>query len=156
MSASQLPAEFDRYYTHDEITKFLKQAAKLYPKLTRLTEIGKSYAGKPLWVLEITDTRKGDFADKPAYYIESGIHATEFCGDTVTQPRVGEECDDGGIVNNDGCDSSCIVEFCGDGVRQVALGEECDDGGANSNSAVDACRLDCNDPYPLPVECGEQ
>ncbi|HJN13883.1 MAG TPA: M14 family metallopeptidase, partial [Armatimonadota bacterium] len=83
MSVSQLPTEFDQYYTHAQITKWLKQAVRLHPKLARLTEIGKSYAGKPLWVMEITDTRKGDFADKPAYYIEANIHATEFCGEVV-------------------------------------------------------------------------
>ena len=83
MPRQSLPTEFDQYYTYDQVTDFLKTAQRLYPKLTRLTEIGKTYAGKSMWVLEVTDTRKGDFAEKPAYYIEANIHATEVCGEVV-------------------------------------------------------------------------
>jgi cysteine-rich repeat protein len=44
----------------------------------------------------------------------------------------GEQCDDGGKVNGDGCDATCLFEtspppsVCGDGA--VGPGEECDDG----------------------------
>lgn len=83
MPRATLAAEFDKYYTYDRMTAWLKQAARLHPKLCRLTGIGKSYGGKTMWLMEITDTRKGDFADKPAYYIEANIHAGEVCGEVV-------------------------------------------------------------------------
>ena len=38
----------------------------------------------------------------------------KICGDA--EADVGEECDDGGILNGDGCTSNCIIEFCGDTV----------------------------------------
>ena len=40
---------------------------------------------------------------------------------------LGEECDDGNFVNDDGCSQRCIIEsHCGDG--EIQRGEECDDG----------------------------
>lgn len=83
MARTTLPAQFDQYYTYDQMTSWLKSAAKLYPKLCRLIGIGESHGGKTMWLLEITDTRKGDFASKPAYYIEANIHAIEVCGEVV-------------------------------------------------------------------------
>jgi cysteine-rich repeat protein len=61
-----------------------------------------------------------------------------FCGDGTTDP--GEECDDAGTVNGDGCSSNCLIEFCGDGITQAGLGEQCDDGG---NVAGDGCSATC-------------
>jgi cysteine-rich repeat protein len=60
------------------------------------------------------------------------------CGDGTTDP--GEECDDGGTVDEDGCSSNCVVEFCGDSIRQAGLGEQCDDG---NNTDGDGCSATC-------------
>lgn len=35
------------------------------------------------------------------------------CGDGTRQPSCGEECDDGNIVNGDGCAANCTLEPCG-------------------------------------------
>jgi cysteine-rich repeat protein len=51
---------------------------------------------------------------------------------------VNEQCDDGNVVDGDGCDSNCTLTGCGNGI--VTAGEECDDGNS-SNS--DACKNDC-------------
>ena len=80
------------------------------------------------------------------------------CGDGIRHIVAGEECDDGNIINGDGCTSDCRIEtgytcptvgwpqilltpcrpICGDGLR---LGdEECDD---NNNMAGDGCGADC-------------
>ncbi|MBD3177109.1 MAG: carboxypeptidase, partial [Armatimonadia bacterium] len=83
MPPKKLPTDFDQYYTYEQMTEFLQLAAEKYPKLCKLTEAGRSYEGRTIWVLEITDTRTGDFADKPAYYIEANIHASEVCGELV-------------------------------------------------------------------------
>ncbi len=49
-----------------------------------------------------------------------------------------EECDDGNLVNGDGCESNCALTGCGNGI--VDPGEECDDGNADDG---DACASDC-------------
>ncbi|MEW6271435.1 MAG: right-handed parallel beta-helix repeat-containing protein, partial [Thermodesulfobacteriota bacterium] len=58
------------------------------------------------------------------------------CGDGVTNP--GEECDDGGLADGDGCDSNCTFTACGNGI--VTAGEECDDGNL---AAGDCCGSAC-------------
>jgi len=72
------------------------------------------------------------------------------CGDGVVDPGEGEECDDGNLVDGDGCDSDCTVTsgVCGNGV--VDPGEECDDGALNSALLPDHCRTDCTAP-----RCGD-
>lgn len=59
-----------------------------------------------------------------------------FCGDGIINN--GEECDDGGTANGDGCNFLCELEFCGDGI--INGSEECDDGGTANN---DGCDADC-------------
>lgn len=66
----------------------------------------------------------------------------EVCGDGVPTPREG--CDDGNLVDGDGCSSNCSVEACGNGF--IDAGEACDDG---NTVAGDGCAADC-----LSVEAG--
>jgi cysteine-rich repeat protein len=72
-----------------------------------------------------------------------GDGATAVCGDGTVDP--GEACDDGNLVNEDGCTSACTAPRCGDGFVQA--GEECDDGNA---IGFDACTNDCRLP-----RCGD-
>ena len=46
------------------------------------------------------------------------------CGNAILES--GEECDDGNLINEDGCSDQCIIEYCGDGIIQAGLGESCD------------------------------
>src|SRR6188474_1093282 len=48
------------------------------------------------------------------------------CGNVMPDP--GEECDDGNIVDGDGCSHECKREECGNGIPDP--GEVCDDGPA--------------------------
>lgn len=59
---------------------------------------------------------------------------------------VGEGCDDGNVLDGDGCSSSCVSEFCGDGVLHVAT-EQCDDGNTLNE---DGCSATC-----IPETCGD-
>ncbi len=54
-----------------------------------------------------------------------------------------EECDDGNMVDEDGCSSQCKIELCGDEIVQAALGEDCDPPGSLCSDAS-ACESDCN------------
>ena len=58
------------------------------------------------------------------------------CGDGVRDPN--EECDDGNLVNGDGCDANCTLPACGNGI--VDDGEGCDDGNLIDG---DGCQADC-------------
>jgi len=67
------------------------------------------------------------------------------CGDNALEPGC-EECDDGNLVDGDGCDSNCTVTRCENGA--TSTGEECDDGnpyegdGCDSNCTVTRCGND--------------
>ena len=39
------------------------------------------------------------------------------------QIGMNETCDDGNVVDDDGCNSQCIVEFCDDVTIQSGLGQ---------------------------------
>jgi cysteine-rich repeat protein/YVTN family beta-propeller protein len=73
------------------------------------------------------------------------------CGNGVIDP--GEECDDGNLINGDGCDWNCTVTRCGNGI--VTAGEECDDGNqVNGDGCDNNCmRTGCGNGA---VTAGEQ
>ena len=80
-----LSFDFSHYYRYDELTSFLKVAAEQYPHLARLQSIGKSYEGRDIWLLELSNQEVGDPANKPAMYIEGNMHAGEVTGCAVCQ-----------------------------------------------------------------------
>jgi trimeric autotransporter adhesin len=61
------------------------------------------------------------------------------CGDGRRDS--GELCDDGNIINGDGCEVDCTLPACGNGI--IDAGEACDDGNAVSG---DGCEADCKLP----------
>lgn len=67
---------------------------------------------------------------------------TRFCGDGVI--RGSEECDDGNLIDGDGCESDCRTRPCGNGT--VELDEVCDDGNL---ADADGCDSNCR-----PTGCG--
>jgi cysteine-rich repeat protein len=58
------------------------------------------------------------------------------CGNGIIEGD--EACDDGNLVNNDGCTNLCMLPACGDWLVQP--GESCDDG---NNVDGDGCESDC-------------
>ena len=52
--------KFDCYHDFKEMSQFLKDAHKQYPQFTKLESIGKSYEGRDLWVLTVTDFSTGE------------------------------------------------------------------------------------------------
>jgi cysteine-rich repeat protein len=64
------------------------------------------------------------------------------CGNGTVE--VPELCDDGNLVDGDGCDSNCTPTGCGNGI--VTAGEQCDDGNTVSG---DCCSATCvNENHP--------
>src|SRR5215510_12619153 len=71
---------WNRYNDHAGITEICKKIAAAYPDLAKLESIGKSYKGRDLWCLTITDFKKGNPDKKPAMYIDGNIHSNEVQG----------------------------------------------------------------------------
>jgi hypothetical protein len=71
---------FDKYHSYQEITGYLKAIQAKYPQLARLSSMGKSYLGKELWVIEITNRKLKKPEHKPAMYIDGGTHGNEVTG----------------------------------------------------------------------------
>ncbi len=71
---------WNRYYNHAGITEIVKKLAAAHPDLIRLSSMGKSYGGREMWVLTVTDFKKGKPEEKPAYYLDGNIHSNEIQG----------------------------------------------------------------------------
>src|SRR4249920_1041886 len=76
--------QFDRYYRYDELTGLLQSFATDYPKLAALESIGKSFEGRAIWVLTLTNSATGPAAEKPALWVDGNIHATEVSASAAT------------------------------------------------------------------------
>ncbi len=64
------------------------------------------------------------------------------CGNGIIDTAAGEVCDDGNIVDGDGCSADCTSnESCGNGIVDKANGEVCDKGA--DNASCDGCSADC-------------
>ena len=71
---------WNRYNDHAGIGDILTKIVKAYPNLAKLESIGKSYDGRDLWCIAITDYSKGDADKKPGMYIDGNIHSNEVQG----------------------------------------------------------------------------
>ena len=71
---------WNKYYDHAGITEICKKIAAAYPDLAKLESIGKSFKGRDIWVLTISDFKKGDPSKKPGMYIDGNIHSNEVQG----------------------------------------------------------------------------
>ncbi|MGQ9901648.1 MAG: M14 family zinc carboxypeptidase [Fimbriimonadales bacterium] len=68
---------FDTYYRYEELTRLLHAFAEEYPQLVRIASIGKSYEGRDIWLLTITNFATGAAEEKPALWVDGNIHASE-------------------------------------------------------------------------------
>ena len=59
------------------------------PGLTELDQVGESYHGQPLMLITITNEATGPAHDKPALYVDGGIHAGELTGSAVATHLIG-------------------------------------------------------------------
>ncbi|MCD6475489.1 MAG: hypothetical protein J7K85_04390 [Anaerolineaceae bacterium] len=80
---------YNHYFTNEEIKTIIKDWEKEYPGLMKLEEIGRSYEDRPIWCMTLTNKATGPDLEKPAFYVDANIHATELAGPT-TALRVAE------------------------------------------------------------------
>ncbi|HSN84375.1 MAG TPA: DUF4215 domain-containing protein, partial [Polyangiales bacterium] len=69
---------------------------------------------------------------------------TPLCGDGYRTPP--EQCEDGNLLDGDGCTSACVREMCGDGVVNDGGAEDCEPPGTAT------CNEDCTAAAPF---CGD-
>jgi hypothetical protein len=75
--------DLNRFYTADETNAIMAEWARMYPELTNLYSIGQSFLGAELMVMEVTNERTGPAEEKPALYVDGGLHAAELTGSSV-------------------------------------------------------------------------
>jgi hypothetical protein len=69
--------KFDCYHDYEEMVQFLKDVNQKYPQYTDLVSIGKSYQGRDLWLITITDFKSGKPEDKPGIWVDGGVDSDE-------------------------------------------------------------------------------
>ena len=69
--------KFNRFYRYADLTRILKAYAKEFPNLIRLESIGKSHEGRDVWLVTATNFKSGSDAEKPAFWVDGNIHASE-------------------------------------------------------------------------------
>lgn len=68
---------FDRYRRYDELTALLEAFAAEFPELVELSSLGRSYEGREVWLVTVTNRATGPADEKPALWIDGNIHASE-------------------------------------------------------------------------------
>ena len=72
--------DFDRFLRHDELTAWLDALAAANPDLVTLETYGRSYEGRELRLVTVTDASTGGHETKPAQWVDASIHAVELTG----------------------------------------------------------------------------
>jgi hypothetical protein len=74
----KVPISWNRYHDYAGLVELYKKLAAAHPDLITMESVGKSYNGRDIYVLTVSDRKKGIPVDrKPAIYIDGGIHANE-------------------------------------------------------------------------------
>jgi murein tripeptide amidase MpaA len=68
---------FDTYYRYEELSRILREYAEEAPQFVRLESIGRSYEGRDIWLVTVTNSRTGEAEQKPAFWVDGNIHASE-------------------------------------------------------------------------------
>ena len=83
---------FNRYYNHAEITEQLQGYAKEFPKLFSYESIGKSNEGRDIWLATLTNSTTGPANEKPAFWCDGNIHASEVSASTAVLNLIHKLC----------------------------------------------------------------
>src|SRR5882757_2369154 len=74
---------FDLFYRHDALTRLLFDYADAFPDLVTLESMGKSFEGRDIWIVILTNAATGPHGDKPAFWCDGNIHAAELTASTA-------------------------------------------------------------------------
>lgn len=76
----KVQASWNKYYTNAGIADLCSKLAKAYPNLVTMETIGKSYQGRDIIVLTVSDKKAGNPDLKPGFWIDGNIHSIELQG----------------------------------------------------------------------------
>lgn len=79
-SNPKVQATWNKYYTNQGVADLCSRLAKTYPGLVTMETIGKSYQGRDIYLLTITDKKIKDHSAKPGFWIDGNIHSSELQG----------------------------------------------------------------------------
>ena len=68
---------FNKFHRYNELTRLLKAYAREFSDLIRLESIGKSHEGRDVWLVTATSFKSGIDTEKPAFWVDGNIHASE-------------------------------------------------------------------------------
>ena len=71
---------YDTYLRYEELTQTLHSLADENPNLCKVESIGKSYEGRDIWLMELTNAETGLAVEKPAFWVDGNTHAGEVTG----------------------------------------------------------------------------
>ena len=70
------PMTWTEYHSQDDMEAYMDYLAETYSDMVSIESIGTSYEGRPMRVLKIC--KSGTCGEKPAMWIDGGIHAREW------------------------------------------------------------------------------
>lgn len=76
--------KWDSYLKYEEMTLFLGELTERYPDLCELHSVGKTWQGRDIWCIEVTNRNAGKAAEKPALYVDGNTHAGEVTGSMIS------------------------------------------------------------------------
>jgi hypothetical protein len=76
----KVQTSWNKYYTYAGVVDLCSRLAKAYPDLVIMESIGKSFQGRDIIVLTISDKKVQDPATKPGFWIDGNIHSIEMQG----------------------------------------------------------------------------
>jgi hypothetical protein len=79
-SNPRVQVSWNKYYTCEGIADICSRLAKAYPDLVTLESAGKSYQGRDILIMTISDKKVQNPDFKPAFWIDGNIHSVELQG----------------------------------------------------------------------------
>ncbi len=79
-SNPKVQVSWNRYNSYEGVADICAKLAKAYPDLVALESMGKSYQGREMYVLTISEKKSQNPSNKPGYWIDGNIHSVEIQG----------------------------------------------------------------------------
>jgi hypothetical protein len=76
----KVSVHWDRFYDHAGLHEIGRRLAAAHPERVKFGTIGKSTQGRDMFLLTVTNFKKGDADKKPAMWIDGNIHSNEIQG----------------------------------------------------------------------------
>jgi hypothetical protein len=76
----KVQTSWNKYYTYQGVVDLCNRLARAYPDLVTMESAGKSYQGRDIIVLTISDKKTLDPGKKPGFWIDGNIHSIELQG----------------------------------------------------------------------------